>query len=269
LKSSRSDADIPADLAAAVEGARQRLGPFPSRLLYFPTIGSTNDVAASRADEPDAVGTVVIAEAQTSGRGRRGRTWFSPPAGGLYVSVIVAPATASVDPGRATTLLTLTAGVALAEGIEQATGLAPAIKWPNDLLIGRRKLGGILAEAVGDVVVLGYGINVGQKAFPPDLLDRATSLELELGRPVDRHHVCVETLAALSSRYGDLTRGRFDAILDDWRRRAPFHRGARVEWESSSGTQVGITEGIDDFGALLVRVKDRLERVVAGEVRWL
>jgi BirA family transcriptional regulator, biotin operon repressor / biotin---[acetyl-CoA-carboxylase] ligase len=270
LRSSRSDAAPPPELADAIAGARDRLGPFGARVLYFPTTGSTNDIAASLAAEPDAFGTVVIADAQTAGRGRRGRTWFSPAGSGLYVSVVVTPSRRATDPGRATTLLTLATGVALAEGVERATGLAPAIKWPNDLLVGRRKLAGILAEAFGEAVVLGYGINVGPMAYPPELRDRATSLETELGRAIDRSMVAVETLAAFAVRYADLVSGRFDAILDAWRRRAPSHRGARVMWDTPDGPQSGITEGIDERGGLLVRVSaDRVERIVAGEVRWI
>jgi BirA family biotin operon repressor/biotin-[acetyl-CoA-carboxylase] ligase len=294
LRSSRSDA-LPPELEEAFARAHERLGSFGSRVLYFTTIGSTNDVAASLATERGAEGAVVIADAQTAGRGRRGRTWFSPPASGLYVSTVLAPRRCGVDPDRATSLLTLAAGVALSEGIERATGLAPRIKWPNDLLVGRRKLAGILAEAVAadaqrhpvpntrvslsasgggsprDAmnVVLGYGINVGPMAYPPELRDRATSLDTELGRPIDRATVCVETLAALASRYRDLVAGRFDAILDAWRRLAPAHRGARVSWETNTGPQAGITEDVDDRGALLVRVGDRVERIVAGELSWL
>jgi BirA family biotin operon repressor/biotin-[acetyl-CoA-carboxylase] ligase len=269
LRSSRSDAAPPPELADAIAGARDRLGRFAERILYFPTTGSTNDVAASLA-EPDAFGTVVIADAQTAGRGRRGRTWFSPAGSGLYVSVIVTPGRGSPDPERATTLLTLATGVALAEGVERATGLAPAIKWPNDLLVGRRKLAGILAEGFGEAVVLGYGINVGPMAYPPELRDRATSLETELGRAIDRSLVAVETLAALAARYADLVAGCFDAILDAWRRRAPSHRGARVVWDTPAGPQSGVTEGIDERGGLLIRVSaDRVERIVAGEVRWI
>jgi BirA family biotin operon repressor/biotin-[acetyl-CoA-carboxylase] ligase len=294
LRSSRSDA-LPPELEEAFARASDRLGPFGPRVLYFTTIGSTNDVAASLAGERGAEGAVIIADAQTSGRGRRGRTWFSPPASGLYVSTVLAPGRGGVDPDRATSLLTLAAGVALSEGIERATGLAPRIKWPNDLLVGRRKLAGILAEAVtaddrrhpvqntqesrsangagsprdAMNVVLGYGINVGPMAYPPELRDRATSLETELGRPIDRGAVCVETLAALASRYRDLVDGRFDAILDAWRRLAPAHRGARVSWETNTGPQAGITEDVDDRGALLVRVGDRVERIVAGELSWL
>ena len=260
---------MPPELARAFGLAQDRLGPFVARVRYYATTGSTNDVAASLASDPESFGTVVIADAQTAGRGRRGHTWFSPAGSGLYVSVILTPSRAAIDPDRATTLLTLAAGVALAEGIERATGLAPAIKWPNDLLVAGRKLAGILAEAFGGAVVLGYGVNIGPMAYPAELRDRATSLETELGRPIDRSTIAVETLAALASRYADLVNGRFDAILDAWRRRTPTHRGAHVVWDTPAGPQSGITDGIDDSGALLVRAGGRVERIVAGEVRWI
>ena len=244
-------------------------------MLYFETIGSTNDVAASLASSGDAEGVVVIADAQTAGRGRRGHTWFSPPSAGLYVSVVLAPARSVASPERATALLTLMAGVALSQAVEQVTGLAPAIKWPNDLLVERRKLAGILAEGVASPssaglqgVVLGYGINVMTAAYPPDLASRVTSLEAELGRAIDRAALCAESLATLAERYRDLIDGRYDAILDGWRSRAFGARGARVEWDTPAGVRTGITEGIDDMGALLVRVGGSVERIVAGEVRW-
>jgi len=280
-------APLPPELADAIERARPRLGRLGAPLLFFPTIGSTNDVALTRSasahsaglsslDGPGeradvgarSEGLVVVADQQTAGRGRRGHTWFSPPGSGLYVSVVLAPATARVDPARATMLLTLAAGVALAEGIEAATGLRVDLKWPNDLQVSRRKVAGILAEAAGTVVV-GYGINVAATAFPPELRDRATSLESELGRVVARHHVLVETLGALSSRYEDLLAGRFDAILDAWRVRAPDASGARVRWMTAAGERSGVTAGIDDRGALLVHDGERVERIVSGEITWL
>lgn len=230
----------------------------------FAAVGSTNDVAAALP-----VGSVVVADQQTAGRGRRGHTWFSPPRAGLYVSVVLAPAAARVDPPRATMLLTLAAGVAIAEGIEAASGLATALKWPNDVVAGGRKLAGILAEGRGDLVVLGYGINVMAAAFPPELRDRATSLESEVGREVDRDLVLDETLAALSRRYDDLVDGRFDAILDAWRARAPRAVGAKVSWIAQGVARSGVTCGIDDHGALLVRVDDGVERIISGEIQWL
>jgi BirA family biotin operon repressor/biotin-[acetyl-CoA-carboxylase] ligase len=260
---------LPAELADALDAVRHRLGLLGSRVLYFRSIGSTNDVATALAAAGAAEGFVVVAAQQTAGRGRRGRTWFSPPLGGLYVSVVLAPAR-SAAPARAAALVTLAAGVALAEAVETVAGLRPDIKWPNDLFVGRRKLAGILAEGSGmDAVVLGYGINVGPMVYPPELADRATSLELELGRSIDDASLCAESLAALAARYDDLLHGRFDAILDAWRLRAPGARGARVAVETSSGTTNGITAGIDDAGALLVQIGDRVERIVAGEVTWM
>jgi BirA family biotin operon repressor/biotin-[acetyl-CoA-carboxylase] ligase len=264
------------------------LGRLGSSVVYFSTTGSTNDVASMLATSGNAEGAVVVADAQTAGRGRRGRHWFSPPLSGLYVSVVLSPSRAHAEGDRATALLTLAAGVALAESVQAVTGLRADIKWPNDLLVQRRKLAGILAEGIHAPmprrvgsgadpaagrsavrsVILGYGINVGSMAYPPDLADRATSLESELGRPIDRAELCVETLAAVARRYDDLLEGRFDAILDAWRERAPGSCGGRVTWAASSGVQSGITAGIDADGALLVTVGDRVERIVAGEVSW-
>jgi BirA family biotin operon repressor/biotin-[acetyl-CoA-carboxylase] ligase len=241
-----------------------------STILFHPSIGSTNDAASltARLSGERSEGLVVIADEQTAGRGRRGHAWFSPPGSGLYVSVVLAPTRARVDPGRATRLLTLAVGVALAEAVESAAGLRVDLKWPNDLYVARRKLAGILAEATGDAVVVGYGINVTATSFPPDLRDRATSLESELGRSCDRAVLFAETLAAVDARYVELLEGRFDAILDAWRRRAPAAHGARVTWTTPAGPVSGVTGGIDDEGALLVRVGDRIERIVAGELTW-
>ena len=105
-------------------------------------------------------------------------------------------------------------------------------------------------------------------AYPSELADRVTSLESELGRGVDRAELCAQSLAALAARYDDLLEGRFDAILDAWRDRSPGSRGMRVAWETPGGTQTGVTIGVDDMGALLVRVGERTERLVAGEIRW-
>lgn len=248
---------------------RPGLGRIGTSFHFFSTIGSTNDVASSLASE----GAVVVADEQTAGRGRRGHTWFSPPASGLYVSVVLTPARGPIQPLRAVTLLTIAAGLALAEGIRAATGLDVDLKWPNDLFVGRRKLGGILAESAGagggvDTVTLGYGINVVATAFPLELADRTTSIESELGREADRGELLAATLVALSRRYDDLLAGRFDAILDGWRRRAPAAIGSRVRWTTSNGEAHGVTAGIDDAGALLVRTGDRMERIVAGELRW-
>ena len=260
---------LPPELEDAIDRVRPRLGVVGSSLFFFHSIGSTNDVAARLATDGRQEGAVVVADAQTAGRGRRGRTWFSPPASGLYVSLVLAPGRAEASPERAISLVTLAAGVGLAEAVERVTGLSADIKWPNDLLVAKRKLAGILAEGItASTIVLGYGINVRAAAYPAELADRVTSLETELGRSVDRAELFAESLAGIAARYHDLLIGQFDAILDAWRTRAPGHNGARVTWETSTGPRSGITAGIDDRGALLVQAGDRVERIVAGEVTW-
>lgn len=210
---------------------------------------------------------MVIADTQTAGRGRHGRSWCSPPGAGLYVSLVMRPLR------RAVPLLTVGAGVAVAEGIRAATGLAPTLKWPNDVYVGPRKLAGILAEAGAAPggakhVVVGFGINLLPAAYPREIAERATSLEVELGRSVDRGTVLAECLAALSARYDDLQRGRPTTVLDAWRAFARPMLGRPVEWDGREGTRRGVAEDVDESGALVIRTESGPERVISGEVRW-
>jgi len=259
---------LPDDYATALALAGDRLGLFSRRVLWYLEVGSTNDVAACLADQGEPEGTVVIADAQLVGRGRHGRTWASPPGAGLYMSLILRPVPDAVG------LLTIAAGVALADGIQRATGLQPQLKWPNDVYIGTRKLAGILAEAGTSPdgvqhVVLGCGINRMAAAYPPDVAARATAIESELGRPVDRGLLLAECLAALNARYRELQARNRSRILACWRERAVSTFGRRVEWDVAGVTRNGIVEDIDDSGALLVRDGAVRARVISGEVRWL
>ena len=117
--------------------------------------------------------------------------------------------------------------------------------------------------------MLGYGVNLRPAAYPPELRDRVTSIEAETNRPADRAVILAEILAAAASRYGDLQQGRFDAILSAWRARAAPLRGSAVEWNSTSGVMRGRAEDIDETGALLVRTGEGIQRIIAGELRWL
>jgi BirA family biotin operon repressor/biotin-[acetyl-CoA-carboxylase] ligase len=263
---------LPADLAVPLEHVSARCG---FRIVWHASIGSTNDAATRLADAGEPAGLVVVADAQTAGRGRLGRPWASPPGAGIYASVLLRP-----EPAAAR-LLTLAAGVALTEGIEAATGLAAAIKWPNDLIVPGgvgatdwRKLAGILAEggvasAGAPWVVVGFGINVQPAAYPAEIAARATSLEAELGRPVERGLVLAECLAALARRHDDLRHGRTRDVLDAWRRRAASTLGRRVAWDEDGRERQGTVRGIDDAGALVVSHASGDVRVVAGEVRWI
>jgi BirA family biotin operon repressor/biotin-[acetyl-CoA-carboxylase] ligase len=260
--------DIPPDVAAALARARPQLGPFARPPHWFARVSSTNDVAALLAERGAEEGCLVIADAQAAGRGRHGRTWASPAGAGLYVSAVLRPTPAAAP------LLTIAAGVALAEGIQAATGLAPALKWPNDVYLGGRKVAGILAEA-GAVgagaphVVLGFGINVLPAALPPELAHRATSLEGELGREVDRALLLASCLCALAARYAALRGGRAAGVLDAWREKAAPLLRRPVEWDGDGTRARGVAEGIDEAGALLVRTDGGIVRLIAGEVRWL
>jgi len=225
---------------------------------------STMDAASSLAHDGAGHGVVVVAEEQTAGRGRRGTQWVSPPGAGIYLSFVARPRSSS-----STSLITLAAGVGVREGIQAATGLAADLKWPNDLIVGKRKLAGILAEglAIGtpdQAVIIGVGINIQAAAYPPDVEARATSLESELGRPVDGDEVLDGVLNGLWDRLALLDQNPSD-ILQAWRAASPSAIGTRVEWEGRHG----ITAGIDDNGALLVKTGTGIERIIAGELRWM
>lgn len=259
---------IPPEITDALAVTRVERGVFGEPLYFYTRVGSTNDIAARLADLGVSEGTAVVAEEQTAGRGRSGRAWFSAPGAGLYLSVVIRPG-AAISPG----LLTLAAGVALARGLTDATGLRPDIKWPNDLLCDGRKLAGILAEASAsgaklDAVILGIGINLHPVAYPPDIAARATSLEAELGRPSDRGLVLARSLVRLSEIYAALRRGETAAVLDAWRALAPSATGRRVAWADPAGERQGVTAGIDGEGALLVDTDGGRVRVIAGEVIW-
>ncbi len=256
---------LPPEFEEPLVRAADRLGAFAQPILWYATVSSTNDVAALLAERGAPEGCVVAAHAQSAGRGRQGRGWASPAGAGLYLSAVLRP------PRDVVRVLPLAAGVAVAEGIEAATGLDVALKWPNDVYAGARKLAGVLAEAADGLayVILGIGINVMPAAYPPDVAARATSLEEELGRAVDRGLLLAECLAALARRYADLESGRDAGVIAAWRRRAAPTLGRRVRWEAAGGTAEGVAETIDESGALVVRTSAGTVTVTAGEVVWL
>jgi BirA family transcriptional regulator, biotin operon repressor / biotin---[acetyl-CoA-carboxylase] ligase len=265
---------LPDELAAALAATAAERGVFGARLRYASEVGSTNDLAAAAADRGEPEGTTFVAAAQTAGRGRLGRTWCSPPGAGLYVSTIVRRA--SLAPW-----ITLAGGVAVAEGIQTATALPLQIKWPNDIVAvggagfrARRKIAGILAEAssgpegVGHVV-LGIGINVRPASFPPELADRASAIETELGRAVDPGSVLAQVLVALRRTLDGLAAAGPPALVARWMAMSPSAHGAPIEWDAGAEARSGTTAGLAEDGALLARAPDGVHRIVAGEVRWL
>jgi len=234
-------------------------------------LGSTNDRAKELAAEGAEHGTVVLAETQTAGRGRRGRSWVSPPRKNLYFSVVLRP---DLAPARAAEL-TLVTSVAICEALRQA-GVEAGIKWPNDLFASGKKLGGILTELAADPdrvqwVVVGVGVNVNARRedFPPELADLATSIALERGEPAPRALFAAACLTALEE-WLDLHEERgFPAVLDAWRDRN-VTLGKRVVVRADEGEHEGIAEDLDAGGALLVRLADgTVRRFMAGDVTLL
>ena len=243
----------------------------PARLVrHLSTVDSTNAYALTLAAAGAPDGSVVTADEQTAGRGRRGREWHSPE-GGLYLSYIVREPSAMPRPA----LITLAAGVAAARAIARATGYDAELKWPNDVIArdSARKLAGILAEgsSVGhqlEFVVIGIGVNVALGAVPAPLKARATSLESELGREVDREGLQQALIDELDAEMARLRSGGDAAMRAEWISRAPRATGARITWRAPEGGREGVSAGIDEEGALLVNTQDGVQRLVAGEVIW-
>ena len=245
----------------------QRLGHV---LFTRDEVESTNDLAWDLAQQGADEGACVIADTQTRGRGRAGRSWHTAPSKGLALSVLLHP---GCDRGALTTA-PLVAGLALARGLE-ALGFHARLKWPNDLLAGERKLSGILAEsrrnAEGtDIVVLGVGVNVAQAEddFPPELRAQATSLALE-GRPVQREAVAAAFLNALEPLWDEHQEGDHDEVLDAWRKQATFW-GRSVRVNTGAAVLEGVARDLDPSGGLVVETDSGRTTVFAGdlEVSW-
>jgi BirA family biotin operon repressor/biotin-[acetyl-CoA-carboxylase] ligase len=210
-------------------------------------------------------GTVVTADHQTGGRGRRGRTWWDGPAENLLMSVLLRPPIAISQAPQ----LSLVAAVAVVDALHATAGVRVGIRWPNDVLAGGRKLCGILSEAVAGAegrlqhVLLGIGINVNQTEFHEAIREVATSLRLVTGRREDRTRILDGLLEALDRRYAQFLGGDFAAIRSDWRRHS-LSLGRLVR--TSDGEEAEALD-VDESGALIVRGPDGAERrLSSGEV---
>jgi BirA family biotin operon repressor/biotin-[acetyl-CoA-carboxylase] ligase len=240
-------------------------------ILRFDSLPSTNTEAARQASLGAREGLCVVAREQTAGRGRRERAWVSPKDSGLYFSIVLRPRTDA----REWPLITLAAAVAVRDALEEACALQADIKWPNDLLARGRKLCGILAEAVegarGRAVVLGIGVNLTNRAFPPEILALATSVEEETGRAPDPEQLLASVTRQLSRRYEELhAAGGAAHILREWEARSTYARGRRVRVALAEETFEGATRGLEPDGALRVETGDGRMRIVrAGDVTAL
>jgi BirA family biotin operon repressor/biotin-[acetyl-CoA-carboxylase] ligase len=241
-------------------------------ILRFETIDSTNTEAANQARQGADEGSCVIATHQTAGRGRHGRTWLSEPGAGLYFSVVLRP---QIEP-RFLPLITLMAGVAVYDSLREFQ-LAPDIKWVNDVLVGEKKISGILAETVetsrGAAVVLGIGINLTSRDFPDEIAETATSIEAESRLKLDGLAADVEAaLVKYLSYWYDVLKGTDGAaeILDAWRSRSTYGTGKYVRVRVPDGVIEGVTDGLEENGALRVKTADGVvTEIQAGDVERL
>jgi BirA family biotin operon repressor/biotin-[acetyl-CoA-carboxylase] ligase len=237
--------------------------------------GSTNSDAADlgRAGAPE--GTVVIADAQTAGRGRLGRSWVSRPGVNLYMSVLLRP---QILPAAAPQLA-LIAGLAVAQALE-SEGLVPAIKWPNDVLLAGRKVCGILTELEAETdrvefVVVGIGVNLNSELadFPPELHERATSVLMASNKRLERARFAGDLMARLETCYERFRQDGFGALASEWGSRSAL-AGREITVDGAGGVVRGTYAGIDSEGALLLKEEGdggggTTRRVLAGDVTIL
>lgn len=232
----------------------------PPAIIRLGAVDSTQNVAWGLVEENIADGTVVTAKSQHDGRGRRGRHWHDEPGASLAASIVLRPRLAVAALGG----LSFAAALAVVDALESQAGLAPRLKWPNDVLVDRRKIAGILLESratPAPVVVVGLGINLTQRVFPAVIADRATSVALAGGRPVDADTLLDAVVRALDVWRRRLEDEDFEPLRARWREVADT-LGRRVTIDGVEALAVDL----DADGALLVQRDGAVHRVVAGEV---
>jgi BirA family transcriptional regulator, biotin operon repressor / biotin---[acetyl-CoA-carboxylase] ligase len=241
---------------------------FGKRVLHFFQTDSTNRVAMELGYAGEPEGTVVMAEAQTVGRGRSGRTWHSERGTGLYFTVLLRP---RLSPAQAP-LLTMLAGISAHAAVQALTGLVPELKWPNDLLLNGKKFGGILTEMHAEpstvrFVIVGIGINVNQEKFPAEISAIATSLQKESGRMTYRLELLARLLSQFESDYNRFLWEGPEFVIKRFQSVSSFAQGHRVRVDTGSGSYAGTTAGLSPEGLLLVAKDDGpLMTVIAGDV---
>jgi BirA family transcriptional regulator, biotin operon repressor / biotin---[acetyl-CoA-carboxylase] ligase len=241
----------------------------PFIIHQFDTIDSTNDYLKEMVNEPEF--TCIVANEQTAGRGRRDRSWHSTPGDGLYMSVLLRPKLSSSK----LSLLSLMAGVVVAETLMQRGVAGVDIKWPNDVLINERKLGGILVEGASAGqnslrVILGIGVNLNHRSFPFELSRTATSLAIETGERVEIDQFRDQLLERLEAWYGRWDRGEEKSILNRWQELSSYARGKKIVVTLEGEQIAGETDGLSETGALrVVTGNGQLKIILAGEVMRL
>jgi BirA family biotin operon repressor/biotin-[acetyl-CoA-carboxylase] ligase len=238
-------------------------------IRVFGRTTSTNDVIEKLARDGVKEGVVVFAESQTKGRGRLGRQWISPERKGLWFSILLRP---DLRPQEATQL-TVASATALRRAIQAETGLHPEIKWPNDILVGGKKVAGILTELSAELdkvrhVILGIGVdvNLSPNEFPPELKKTATSLKIEAGETISRPELAAALMRELDADYLRICAGKFSTVAIEWEEHCATI-GRDVTVQIGERKIRGRAESLDDAGALLLRTEHgRLEPITGGDV---
>src|SRR5262252_7972 len=239
-------------------------------LYHFYKVDSTNSFAGRLIAHGRRIpeGTVIIAESQTAGRGRLGRSWHSEREAGIYFSMMLFPeAPPSLAP-----LFTLGTAVAMHNAVERYSGLDIDIKWPNDLLVGGKKFCGILSEIQAEVdlvktMIIGVGINVNHERMPEEIAGRATSLRIASGRIQSRLEILLEFFEEFENIYMDFERKGPRGIVEQWMRFSSFANGRKIEIHDGVRKMAGVTRGLNPLGALRVEQKGgQTEEVYSGDV---
>jgi len=231
----------------------------PASIVRLDTVDSTQSVAFGLAEHGAADRTVVVADQQLAGRGRRGRLWRAPAGTSLLASIIVRP---RLPQTLLPTFSPMTA-VATAEALRRVAPVAARVKWPNDVLVGGKKIAGILLESRAPVIIIGIGVNLGQREFPPELAGLATSVALETGRAPDRETMLSALLEEFDAWRVRLEREGFGAVREQWRMLSDT-LGRHVALDGVTGIAVDL----DVDGALLIDAGGTVRRVIAGEIAW-
>ncbi|RJR44945.1 MAG: biotin--[acetyl-CoA-carboxylase] ligase [Deltaproteobacteria bacterium] len=251
--------------AEVMEGLKTRYLRGP--IHHFDSLPSTNDLAKELGSKDAPEGSLVVAEHQTRGRGRLGREWDSPPGAGLYVSLLLRP----LLPPTEMPQITLATAVAVVRALSRTTGLAPGIKWPNDLLLDGKKLGGILTEMETESdrirhLVVGLGLNINNREFPEPLDLTATSLALSTGSSCSRREILQAWLEEIEALYDLFLHQGFEVILDEWRSHN-VTLGQLVTVRQGPRVISGLALDVAGDGALLLRQgTGEVIRVTSGEI---
>jgi len=241
---------------------------FGKRVYHFFKTDSTNRVAMELAQFGEAEGAVILAEEQTAGRGRAGRSWHSEKASGIYTTILLRP---KISPVQAP-LLTMMAGLSARSAIQAQTGLDVDLKWPNDLILNGKKLGGILTEMYADTtmvrfIIVGIGLNVNQEKFPGELAATATSLRVETGKTQSRMELLARLLREFETDYNRFLREGSKSVTDRFTAASSYALGKKVRVTSGSDTYTGVTAGLAPEGMLKVQRDDgQIVTVIAGDV---